>query len=266
MMRLNPLKAKLLQGRPVLGAFVNIPSPAMVEMLGLMGFDFAIIDAEHAAPDLETCEHMVRAAETAGVTPIVRVALNLQQNILRYLDTGVMGVQIPMVNTREEAEQAVLSVFYPPKGQRGLAGVRANRYGVGTSLTDYVAQANRELLCILQIETTRAMANAREIAAVDGVDMVFIGPTDLSSSMGLPGQPTHPDVLNAIEQVAKLAAAAGKPSGTIARDAAAYEHWRRAGVQYLCTGVTNFVAQAGQAYLSGCREREAALDGPGSRS
>lgn len=259
MMRKNPLKEKLRKGEPLLGLFVSLPSPALVEMIGLMGYDYVIIDAEHGVADLETCEHMVRAAEAAGVTPLVRIAENVQQNILRYLDAGAMGVQIPMVNTREDAEAVVRSVFYPPKGRRGLAGVRASRYGIGLASGDYVRMANEELLVIVQIETTQAVASAEAICATEGVDIVFIGPSDLSSSMGFAGQPTHPDVLRTIESVGRTAQAAGKAAGTIARDAAAYEHWRTAGFQYLATGVTNLLQSSGSALLAACREREARI-------
>ncbi|MSQ14132.1 MAG: hypothetical protein EXR47_08455 [Dehalococcoidia bacterium] len=259
MMRKNPLKAKLRNGEAIVGLFINLPSPALVEMTGLMGYDYVIIDGEHGIADLESCEHMVRAAEAVGITPLVRIAENDPQNILRYLDAGAMGVQIPMVNSKADAEAVVRSVFYPPKGRRGLAGVRASRYGIGMSMPQYVGMANEELLAIVQIETTQAVANAKEICAVDGVDIIFIGPSDLSSSMGLAGQPTHPDVLRSIEAVGKVAQAAGKAAGTIARDAEAYEHWRAAGFQYLATGVTNLVQSAGVSLLASVHEREARI-------
>jgi len=259
MMRKNPLKDKLRKGEPIVGLFVGLPSPALVEMIGFIGYDYVIIDAEHGVPDLETCEHMIRAAEASGTTPVVRIAENQQQNILRYLDAGAMGVQIPMVNTADDAESVVRSVFYPPKGRRGLAGVRASRYGIGMTTADYVDMANQELLVIIQIETTQAVASAQAICATSGVDIVFVGPSDLSSSMGFSGQPTHPQVMRAIESVGKLAQASGKAAGTIARDASAYEHWRSAGFQYLATGVTNIVHSGGGALLAACREREAAV-------
>ena len=259
MMRKNPVKEKLRRGEAVVGAFCNIPSPAAVEILGLLGFDFAIIDAEHGIPDLETVEHMVRAAEAVGITPLVRIALNLQQNILRYLDAGAMGIQIPLVNSVAEAEAVVRSAKYPPVGRRGLAGVRAAGYGIRRPLGDYVKMANEETLVIVQIETMDAVRNAEGIVKVDGIDAIFVGPTDLSSSMGYPGQPSHPDVVATIERIGRIANAAGKASGTIARDPVSYERWRRLGFQYLCTGVTNFLAAAAEGYLKGCREREESL-------
>ena len=255
-MRKNTTKEKLKQGQPVIGVFCNIGAPVLVEMLGALGYDFVILDAEHGPQGVETVEHMVRAADAVGVTTVTRIAVNLPQNLLRYLDAVSLGVQIPMVNTGEQAQQVVDSVKYPPVGKRGLAGVRANLFGLERPLTEYVRMANEETLVVVQVETTQAMQNIKKISAVDNVDVVFIGPTDLSSSMGYPGQPTHPEVLQAIEDLGKEIIAAGKAVGTIAADATAYRRWRDLGFQYLCTGITGFVVQAGRAYLEGVRQQE----------
>ena len=263
-MRKNPVKEKLRSGQAVAGVFCTLPSPASVEMLGIMGYDFAIIDAEHGPMDVESCEHMVRAADAADIVPIVRVAVNLQQNILRYLDAGALGVQIPMVNSREETERVVASTKYPPQGRRGLATTRASDYGAGMGLPEYVRMANEETLVVVQVETMEALANVEEIAAVDLVDVVFLGPTDLSAALGHPGQATHPEVLAAIEGAGRTILGAGKAAGTIARDLGTYEHWRKRGFQYLATGLTSFIADAGQAYIQSIRDYEGAIgDGGG---
>ena len=191
-MKKNVIKEKLRAGEAVVGTFCNLPSPAAAELLGVAGFDYIIIDAEHSPVDLDTCEHMVRACDASGMAAMVRVALNLPQNILRYLDTGVVGVQIPMVNSKEEAEMVVAATKYPPLGRRGLAANRATKYGTNIDLAEYVREANQETLVCVQVETTEALARTEEIASVDLVDLVFLGPTDLSSAMGYPGQPTHP--------------------------------------------------------------------------
>ncbi len=232
----NTLKAKLRNGEGVIGAFNSIPSPDAVEILGFLGMDFVIIDAEHGVSDLESCEHQVRAAESVGISTMCRIALNLPQNILRYLDTGVMGAQIPQVNSAAEARATVDAVRYPPVGKRGLAGVRAGGYGIGMALGDYVKLANEELILCVQIETTQAVEAAAEIVATEGVDLVFIGPTDLSISMGYPGQPTHPAVMEAIEHVGVAAVAAGSgrapslatPTPTSTGATWATSTWRRA--------------------------------------
>lgn len=255
-MRKNAVKEKLRSGQGVAGVFCNLPSPAAVEMLGIMGYDFAIIDAEHGPMDVEACEHMCRAADAANIVPVVRVAVNLQQNVLRYLDAGALGIQIPMVNSREEAERVVTATKYPPQGRRGLAGTRASGYGAGMGLSEYVRIANEETLVVVQVETREALSNVEGIAAVDLVDVVFLGPTDLSAALGYPGQATHPEVLAAIEGAGKTILGAGKAVGTIANNPEAYKHWRGLGFQYLCTGLTSFISQAGRAYLQAVREYE----------
>ena len=254
----NTLKEKMRKGQGVIGAFNSLPSADAVEILGFLGMDFVIIDAEHGVSDLESCENQVRAAEAVGISSMMRIALNLQQNILRHLDTGVMGAQIPQVDTAEEARAVVDAVRYPPIGKRGLAGVRAAGYGVAMPLGDYVKKANEELMLCVQIETVKAVENAAEIIAVDGIDLIFVGPTDLSTSMGYAAQSTHPAVMEAIEQVGKAVVAGGKWAGTIARDADAYEHWRNVGYQYLATGTGAFFADGAKRYLDSCREREKA--------
>ena len=141
-------------------------------------------------------------------------------------------------------------------GRRGLAANRATRYGTNIDLAEYVREANQETLVCVQVETTEALARTEEIASVDLVDLVFLGPTDLSSAMGYPGQPTHPQVLAAIEEAGKVIRGAGKAAGTIAGSPEAYNHWRSRGFQYLCTGLTNLVAAASLDYLNGVREYE----------
>ena len=179
--------------------------------------DFVIIDAEHGVSDLESCEHQVRAAEVVGISTMCRIALNAPQKHPALPGHGRMGAQIPQVNSAAEARATVDAVRYPPVGLRGLAGVRAGGYGIGMPLGEYVKLANEELILCVQIETTRAVEAAAEIVATEGVDLVFVGPTDLSISMGYPGQPwTHPAVMEAWSTWAEAAVAAGKWAGTIA--------------------------------------------------
>src|SRR5690242_3451437 len=140
--RSNPVKAHLAAGETAIGVFVNLPSPPVVEVLGLIGFDFAVFDAEHGPLDLESCEHMLRAADAVDLPVVIRIALNHPQNILRYLDIGALGAQLPMVNTGDDARAVVDAVKYPPIGKRGLAGVRAAGYALPRPLGDYVQEAN----------------------------------------------------------------------------------------------------------------------------
>ncbi|MGQ9675855.1 MAG: HpcH/HpaI aldolase family protein [Chloroflexota bacterium] len=234
-MNQNVTKARLKAGETVFGVFTPFPSPTVVELLGLGGFDFVIIDCEHGPMSPEMAENMVRAAQLSGATPIVRVAQNVQQVILRYMDTGAQGIHIPMVNTKADAEAVVRSVKYPPIGVRGLAGVRAAEYGAKQSLGEYVKTANQETLVVCHVETMQAVQNLPEITTVEGLDVIFIGPTDLSSAMGLPGQTANPAVQEAIAQAIKTIIDGGKIAGTMARDVASARQFMDMGVRYITT-------------------------------
>ncbi|MHB1415972.1 MAG: HpcH/HpaI aldolase family protein, partial [Chloroflexota bacterium] len=215
-MQENLTKEKIKAGQVVVGTFMNVNHPRIIELCGYTGYDFIIIDAEHGPADYEPVEDLIRAAELTGITPLVRIAQNVQQVILRYLDLGAMGAQIPMVNTKAEAEAVVRACKYPPEGARGLAGVRAAHYGVMESFPEYVKQANQEMLVIVQVETVQAVSNLKEILSVPGIDIVFVGPTDLASSMGYSGQFTRPEVQEELYRIFAEIRNAGLAPGTIA--------------------------------------------------
>ncbi len=252
-LRKNLTKEKIKEGKTVYGVFVPMWSPSIVEIIGHIGFDFVIIDAEHSAMAPESCEHMVRAADCVNITPIIRIAMNFRQNILRYLDTGALGVQMPQINNRAEVEAAVESVKYPPEGKRGLAAVRANNYAVTGPLGDYVKEANRETMIVVQVETLPAVENLKEILAVPTVDVIFIGPTDLSSVMGYPGQTNHPDVQKMITYLVGEIRAAGKAAGTTAYDLDTLKKCKERGFQYICYSVGPMLVKSGRQYLEVAR-------------
>ena len=156
-MRSNAVKAKLKSGETVWGCFVRYPDAGLVEVLGYQPWDFIVFDGEHGLLEPRDCEHMVRAAELREVTPIVRVPTNQPHHILRLMDTGAQGCHVPWVNSASEADAAVRSVKYHPRGQRGLAGVRAADYGQAGSLADYTQRANAETLVVVHIETAEAV-------------------------------------------------------------------------------------------------------------
>src|SRR5690349_18682099 len=194
-MRSNTLKQKLRDGQAVFGAMITFPAPSIVEMLGYMGFDWVLIDNEHGSITVDTAEDMIRAAELTGVAPIVRPVANRSDVIAPFLDRGAWGVQVPHVNTRAEAEAAVAACKYFPDGQRGIfSGGRPAEYGMAGSTQDYVTRANAETLVCLMLEEVEAIENIPQIVTVKGVDVLFIGSGDLSASMGLAGQQTHPEV------------------------------------------------------------------------
>jgi 4-hydroxy-2-oxoheptanedioate aldolase len=252
-LRKNTLKEKLKAGTPCLGAFINFPSPQAVEICGLCGLDFVIVDDEHGPMSIESTESMVRAAQLTGMTPIVRVAQNLPQVILRYLDIGSGGVQLPMINTAQDAEAAVMAVKFYPEGRRGLAGTRAASYGVGPALADYVLEANRETMLITHVETPQAVDALPQVLKLDAIDVVFIGPTDLSQSMGFPGRPNEPSVQAVIDTCIKEILEGGKAVGTVCRDG---EHARQLidkGVTYLAGNVGGMLGGALKSYVKTAR-------------
>ncbi|MFQ5860289.1 MAG: HpcH/HpaI aldolase/citrate lyase family protein [Dehalococcoidia bacterium] len=256
-MRNNPLKEKLGRGEAVIGAFGNILSPTVVEILGLVGLDFLTLDAEHTAMSPETCEELCRAAELRGVTAVTRVGENSQQVIQKFLDAGSMGVFVPIINTRKEAQRVVDAVKYPPAGKRGLAGTRAAEWGLTAPLGEYVQTANRETLVGIQVETREGFENFPEILSVEGIDVILFGPTDISAALGMPGKLNDPAVRELIERLGQETIAAGKHAGTLTRTAEEAIYWRERGFQWLATGVTTLLISGAQRFLQGIREHQA---------
>jgi len=213
-MKPNAMKRKLTAGQPAMGLSVMIPSPQVVEMAGGLGFDWVLIDMEHGTINLETVELMAMAAEAAGITAIVRPSTNAPHHISQAMDRGAMGVQVPHVMDATGAARAVAAVKFHPAGSRGLAaGTRPAGYDLGAGLSDYVAAANAETLVCVQVEDAEAVGRAAEIAAVPGVDVVFVGPSDLSQSMGFPGNPGAEPVARAVESVFAAARGQGRALG-----------------------------------------------------
>jgi 4-hydroxy-2-oxoheptanedioate aldolase len=252
-MRKNTLKEKLNAGRATLGPFVGFPSPAMVETIGWLGFDFVIIDCEHGPIDYETAEHMIRAAELSGVTPIVRIGLNEQQHIQRYMEAGAQGVLIPLVNSAADAKKVVNSVKYPPIGKRGAYSGRSAMFGV-QPLAEYVKRANEETFIGLQIETPEGIEHADEIIATEHADAIFLGPGDLSLNMGVPGQQEAPQVVETIEMLVKKILAAGKHAGTLGNYPEHAKFWRDRGVNWLVSATTRHFIAGANTYLEGTRK------------
>jgi 4-hydroxy-2-oxoheptanedioate aldolase len=254
----NSVKAKLAAGGAVAGSFINIDSPGIVEIIALAGLDFVVPDCEHSTITPESAEHLYRAAQVHGIPAFTRVGENIQQVIQKHLDAGSLGVQMPLINNAIDAQRAVDAVKYPPVGKRGLAGVRANRFGMKEPLSEYTEAANRETLVVVQIETLEGIANADEIIAVPGVDVVFLGPTDLSVALGVHGQVKHPKVLETVETLARKAIAGGKVAGTISRNVDDFNYWRDRGVRYHITGASQLLAEAAIRFASTIHAAEAA--------
>jgi 2-keto-3-deoxy-L-rhamnonate aldolase RhmA len=208
----NPLKEKLQKGEVAIGTFVAIGHPDITERLSMMGFDWLLLDGEHGPLSLETMQVMMQAMRGDTCVPIIRVEWNEPVIIKRALDLGAGGVLIPWVNTKAEAIAAVQACKYPPQGIRGCGPRRA-----ALIHNNYIATANANILVAVQIETATAVKNIDDILAVEGVDAVYVGPTDLCMSMfGLPAKWDDPRYLEAFDIVVRAAKKAGKPAGIYA--------------------------------------------------
>ena len=207
----NRTKRRLRQGYPVIGHWISLPSPAVAELLAGFGMDWLLIDTEHGPAEWETVEDLIRAMKGTLVTPLVRVAGNEPVLIKKALDRGAMGALIPLVRTAEEARAAVAACKYPPEGIRGVAGTRVSRYGA--DLPHYVAAWNREVLVACQIETAEGLENVDGIAATPGIDVLFVGPNDLSANLNRFRQFDHPEFVRAVERVLAAATQHGIAAG-----------------------------------------------------
>lgn len=192
-MRPNPVKHLLQAGQPAVGTWLSLGSITAARFLARAGFNWLTIDMEHTLVDWETTTHMVAFIAEAGCTPLVRVPANRHDHIKRALDNGAHGVVVPMVNSRQEALEAVAAMKYPPVGDRSVGG-SVHALNFGTSANDYYAHANDELLAIIQCEHIHAVENADSIFSVPGIDAIFVGPNDLAASMrGKDGKPPSGD-------------------------------------------------------------------------
>ncbi|MDE2899542.1 MAG: aldolase/citrate lyase family protein [Chloroflexota bacterium] len=209
-MRTNTTKAKLNEGQVVFGGIVTRYAPDMVEILGALGYDFVFIDCEHGPADLDQVEHMVRAAESFGITPIARIPDHAEQTILRYLDRGLQGIIVPHVDTGEEAAAVARAARYHPDGYRGVAGGRAHDYGIGVSMAEATAWINSQVLVIPMVEDVEAVNNLDDILQVAGADVLHVAPSDLGQSLGNPGQA---EVRRVMSDVLPRIRAGGKHAG-----------------------------------------------------
>ncbi len=230
---MNPFMQLLAQraGKPPIGTWVMSASPIVAEALGLAGFDWAVIDMEHSALDSMATLHMLQAVAGTPMLPIVRVPWNDTVQIKRVLDLGAQTLLVPFVQDADEARRAVAATRYAPQGQRGMAGMsRASRFGTAPN---YLTTANAGMGVIVQLETPAAVSQLEAMAAVDGVDAFFLGPADLSASMGYPGQLTHPAVMAAQAEAVQRCQACGKPVGIVGGTPEVVGQYRAMGFDFL---------------------------------
>jgi len=206
---------RLKSRETLIGTLVTIPSTEVAEILSLAGFDYLWIELEHSAMDFDDAQRLIQAV--GGRCPcVIRVPENKEVWIKKALDTGCNGIVIPQVKTAEEAQKAVEWCLYPPEGKRSVGVSRAHEYGM--KFQDYVSRINKELVIILQAEHIESVQNIASITAVSGIDVVFIGPFDLSGSMNLLGQITHPQVQDAIKTIKQQCSISNIPAGIFTID------------------------------------------------
>lgn len=235
-MKLPPdFRQRVLAREWLCGTFLNLGSPVSVEIAGLAGFDWVLIDHEHGPGGEETLLHQLHAAAGTPTFPVVRIAANETPRFKRVLDQGAFGVMVPYVSTAAEARSAVNSMRYPPHGIRGVA--KFNRgAGFGGDFEEYYLHAHERLLCVIQIETPEAVKNIDEIAAVDGADVLFIGPTDLSYNMGIRDQLESATFKAALQKVSDAAKKHGKAAGILVHNAALVPMCRELGYSFVALG------------------------------
>lgn len=211
----STIKTRLAAGETVVGTFFSIDAPDLVESGALCGFDFGIMDMEHGSFYPRSAAGMVRAAECRGMAPLVRVSDSRESTILKALDIGSHGIVVPQVNDGAEAERIVAACHYHPVGRRGLGLVRASDYG-SVPVPEYFARVREQLLVVAQCETREGAEHLEEIVRTPHIDAVFLGPFDLSQSLGFPGETDHPEIRETAARLVRLCRETGKAAGTFA--------------------------------------------------
>jgi 2-keto-3-deoxy-L-rhamnonate aldolase RhmA len=246
---------KAAGAHPPVGTWITSASSLLAEATGHAGFDWGVVDMEHAPLDVMEVVQVLQALSATKLVPIVRVPWNDAVVVKRVLDAGATTVMFPFVQNADEAARAVAATRYPPQGIRGMAGMsRASRFG---TVPNYFGTANKQMGVILQIETVQALQQLEAIAAVEGVDALFIGPADLSGSMGHAGQTMHPAVMDRMSQAVLRCKAIGMPVGTIGGEPESVAQYRAAGFDYVAVG-----SDLGL-FMQGARSAIAALRTPG---
>jgi 2-keto-3-deoxy-L-rhamnonate aldolase RhmA len=252
-MKMNgDFRVRVLAREFLAGTWVNLGSPMTAEIAGLAGFDWVLLDHEHGPGGDGTMTSQLQAVAATPAVGLVRIAANEAPRFKRALDAGAQGIMIPYVETAAQAQAAVDAMRYPPRGFRGVAKLtRAASFGVG--FDDYFAHAHEWLVTLPQIETSEGVKHAAEIAAIDGVDVLFVGPMDLTTSLGIPGEYEHPRSLEALRVVAAAARDAGKAAGILLLNPAHVAMCRELGYTFVALG------SDGGSVVQGLRQNLAAL-------
>ena len=262
----NRFKQALREGRPQIGLWVAVADAYVAEMLATTGFDWLLIDGEHAPNDLRSTLGQLQALAAYPAHAVVRPVQGDTALIKQVLEIGAQTLLVPMVETAEQAAQVVAATRYPPHGVRGVGSAIA-RSARWNTVGDYLHRANDQMCVLVQVESARAIGNLAAIAAVEGVDGVFFGPADLSASMGHLGNASHPDVVNTITAGIAVVRAAGKAPGILATDPQQARHWLALGALFVAVGVDTMLLMAAARSLAasfkGAIEDSSAADGKG---
>ena len=250
MIRENPIKKGLKEGKSYIGTFAKMTDPSTVEIMSLIGFDFFIIDNEHTHMSKESMLALLRAADISGIIPIVRIRQNNRSMILQSLDAGGLGVMVPETSTRREVEELVDNAYYYPLGNRGFSpSHRAAGYGFMNG-TEYAKKANENIMTIAYCETALGLQNLDDMLPVPNLDVMWIGPMDLSQALGVIGDSKHPKVQEAMEMIIEKCKKAHVAVGTIAPNAAEAQRLLDMGVQFI--GLSSdqaMIAYAGKQFM-----------------
>lgn len=249
---------KAAGAHPPVGTWITSASPMVAEAVGHAGFDWGVLDMEHAPADMMEVIHMLQAVSSTKMVPVVRVPWNDAVTIKRVLDAGATTLLVPLVQNADEARQAVAATRYPPQGVRGVAGMtRASRFGAAHN---YLQHANADMGVIVQLETPQALQQLEAIAEVEGVDALFIGPADLSAAMGHLGQLTHPAVLEQMSRAVKRAKDAGKPIGTLGATPEIVAQYRAIGFDFVAiSSDLSLLVRSAQLAISALRTQETSI-------
>lgn len=250
MVRTNAVKEKLDAGERVYGCFIQTSSPEIVEIIALAGFDFALLDSEHGPLTAETTYRLILAAEARGIEPFVRVGERDKQAVLKFLDAGATGIMTPQVGSTSEAEVAIAGTKFATIGNRGLAGMRTFDFGMNGPLNSFVEPLNDRVLNMIQFEHADTLNDLDDILKLPGLDVLFIGPSDLAQSLGYPGEPGHPEVTKMADEVVARAKAAGVKTGTVAYTPQVLESVIARGFDMIVASANTFLAASAIAYMA----------------
>lgn len=249
------LRHSLRKGKAIIGCTIQLNAPELVEICGLVGFDFVFLDAEHGPLSEREVQQLVTAADAVGISSLVRVPDNDPRVILRFMDVGASGVIVPDIESHEEVVRVVRAVKYIPEGNRGLSSPRSAWYGQKMDLGDYTKFANEKSVVLCQVESKEGVENVEEIVSVDLLDGIIIGTTDLSNSLGVAGQRNSPLLKEAVKHVIDKARAVGKPYGAIVRTGESPQQYVDEGYQILIGSGNGFFISSAKQFVKEFRSR-----------